>query len=76
MENLLPWRHWNDREEAVVRAVNDTKDSDPIASIVRVAGGVLHGKSNISEKWISNLSGRTTDCDDGKVFKLLEKGKD
>lgn len=62
-------------EEAIVRAVNDTKDNDTIAAIVGAMVGALHGKSKIPERWISNLSGRTTDRDDGKVFKIIEDTK-
>ena len=64
-------KHGNDLEEAIVRAVNDTKDNDTVAAIVGAAVGALHGKRAIPERWIRNLSGRTTDCDDGKVFELL-----
>ena len=36
-------RHAGDPEEALVRAVNDTKDNDTIAAIVGAAVGALHG---------------------------------
>jgi ADP-ribosylglycohydrolase len=68
-------RHGHDPEEAIVRAVNDTKDNDTIAAIVGAAVGALHGKGAIPNRWIQNLSGRTTDCDDGKVFDLVQKAK-
>ena len=67
--------HGDDPEEAVVRAVNDTKDNDTIAAIVGAAVGALHGKDAIPERWLSNLLGRTTDRDDGRVFELLEQAK-
>jgi ADP-ribosylglycohydrolase len=38
-------RHGDDPEEAIVRAVNDTKDNDTIAAIVGAAVGALHGQS-------------------------------
>ena len=36
-------RHAGDPEEAIVRAVNDTKDNDTVAAIVGAAVGALHG---------------------------------
>ena len=54
-----------------IRAVNDTKDNDTIAAIVGAAVGALHGKARLPNRWIKNLSGRTTDCDDGRIFDLL-----
>ena len=68
-------RHGHDPEEAIVRAVNDTKDNDTIAAIVGAAVGALHGKGAIPNRWVQNLSGRTTDYDDGKVFELVIKAK-
>ncbi len=68
-------RHGHDPEEAIVRAVNDTKDNDTIAAIVGAAVGALHGRKKLPERWVSNLSGRTTDKDDGRIFELLEKAK-
>jgi len=64
-----------DPEEAIVRAVNDTKDNDTIAAIVVAAVGAIHGKKALPERWINNLSGRTSFSDDGKVFELLDKTK-
>lgn len=68
-------RHGDDLEEAIVRAVNDTKDNDTIAAIVGAAVGAVHGRERIPERWIANLSGRTTDRDDGRIFELLETSK-
>jgi ADP-ribosylglycohydrolase len=34
-------RHGHDPEEAIVRAVNDTKDNDTVAAIVGAAVGAL-----------------------------------
>ena len=62
-----------DLEEAIVRAVNDTVDNDTIAAIVGAAVGALHGKDAIPERWISNLLGRTTEGDDGRIFELLDE---
>jgi ADP-ribosylglycohydrolase len=68
-------RHGHDPEEAVVRAVNDTKDNDTVAAIVGAAVGALHGRSKLPARWIDNLLGRTTDCDDGRVFELLDSAR-
>jgi ADP-ribosylglycohydrolase len=63
-------RYGADPEEAIVRAVNDTKDNDTVAAIVGTAVGALHGRSGLPERWVRNLSGRTTTSDDGRVFEL------
>ena len=69
-------RHGHDPEEAIVRAVNDTKDNDTIAAIVGAAVGALHGSKALPRRWIENLSGRTTDRDDGRIFALIEAAKE
>lgn len=68
-------RHGHDPEEAIVRAVNDTRDNDTVAAIVGAAVGALHGRDAIPQRWIANLSGRTTDRDDGKVFELIRDAR-
>jgi ADP-ribosylglycohydrolase len=68
-------KHGNNLEEAIVRAVNDTKDNDTVAAIVGAAVGALHGKEKIPKQWLNNLSGRTTYDDNGKIFELLAKAK-
>ncbi len=68
-------RHGHNPEEAIVRAVNDTKDNDTVAAIVGAAVGALHGRSGLPNRWIENLLGRTTDSDDGRVFELLEAAR-
>jgi ADP-ribosyl-[dinitrogen reductase] hydrolase len=40
-------RHADDPEEAIVRAVNDTRDNDTIAAIVGAVVGALHGKQGL-----------------------------
>jgi len=63
-----------DPEEAIVRAVNDTKDNDTVAAIVGAAIGALHGASALPQRWLDNLSGRMiVDVDDRKVFDLTER---
>jgi ADP-ribosylglycohydrolase len=68
-------RHGDNFEEAIVRAVNDTKDNDTIAAIVGAAVGALHGKEAIPKRWIQNLPGRTNECNDGKIFDLAQMAK-
>ena len=68
-------KHGNNLEEAIVRAVNDTKDNDTIGAIVGAAVGALHGRNIIPERWISKLPGRTSYGDDGRVFELLTEAR-
>lgn len=65
-------RHADDPEEAIVRAVNDTKDNDTVASLVASAVGAVHGTAGLPERWIRGLLGRTMEDDDGRVFELVE----
>lgn len=62
----------NDPEEAIIRAVNDTKDNDTIAAISGAAVGALHGEEALPKRWIDGLLGRTAQSDDGRVFELLD----
>jgi len=62
-------------EEAIIRAVNDTKDNDTIAAIVGAVVGALHGKRGLSEEWIKGLLGRTREDDDGYIFQLLDEAR-
>jgi ADP-ribosyl-[dinitrogen reductase] hydrolase len=64
-------RYGNDPEEAIVRAVNDTRDNDTIAAIVGAAVGALHSRDAIPQRWISGLLGRLGKDDDGRIFELL-----
>src|SRR5262249_52108449 len=68
---LILARHGDDPEEAIVRAVNDTRDNDTIAAIVGAAMGALHGESNLPLRWRDGLLGRTSADDDGHVQKLV-----
>jgi ADP-ribosylglycohydrolase len=68
-------RHGHDFEEAVVRAVNDTRDNDTIAAIVGALAGALHGRRKIPERWLAGLPGRTSYHDDGRVFELLGQAR-
>ena len=65
----------HDPELAIIRAVNDTRDNDTIASIVGAAVGALHGKKALPERWVKNLLGRTEKDDDGHLFTLIDRCK-
>jgi ADP-ribosylglycohydrolase len=67
--------HAHDPEEAIVRAANDTRDNDSIAAIAGAAVGALHGKNKFPSRWISSLSGRTDERDDGRIFELLKEAE-
>ncbi|MGA2033597.1 MAG: ADP-ribosylglycohydrolase family protein [Thermoguttaceae bacterium] len=71
---LMQYGH--DPEQAIIRAVNDTKDNDTIAAIIGAAVGALHGAAGLPARWIKNLLGRTTESDDGKVFELLAQARE
>lgn len=66
-------RHGHDAEEAIVRAVNDTKDNDTVAAIVGAAVGALHGEESLPTRWRKGLLGRTTADDDGRLPLLLDE---
>lgn len=68
-------RHANNPEEAIVRAVNDTRDNDTIAAIVGAAVGALHGRAGLPGRWIRNLLGRSTADDDWHLFELIEAAR-
>lgn len=65
-------RHGHDPVNAMLEAVNNTKDNDTIAAIVGSAVGALHGRSRLPQNWQDGLLGRTVDDDDGRVFELLK----
>jgi ADP-ribosyl-[dinitrogen reductase] hydrolase len=66
-------RHAADPEEAITRAVNDTKDNDTIGCIVGAAVGALHGDSALPERWRNDLLGRAiANGEDGEIFELVE----
>jgi len=68
-------RHAQDPVEAILRAVNDTKDNDTIAAIVGAAVGALHGRQALRAHWLDRLSGRTGEHDDGRIFQLIEDAR-
>ena len=65
----------NDPEQAILQAVNNTKDNDTIAAIVGAAIGAVHGRSGLPKRWIENLLGRTSHNDDWRIFELIEDAK-
>jgi ADP-ribosylglycohydrolase len=69
-------RHAGDPEEALVRAVNDTRDNDTIAAIVGAAVGALHGAAALPERWVAGLPGRTRAGDDGEVQRILAAARE
>ncbi len=62
-------------EEAIVRAVNDTKDNDTVAALVGAVIGALHGRAGLPARWIGGLLGRITGKDDWHMFELIETAK-
>ena len=63
----------DDPEEALIRAVNDTRDSDSIAAVVGAAVGAHHRADAIPSRWVDSLSGRTREDDEGHVFELIDQ---
>jgi ADP-ribosyl-[dinitrogen reductase] hydrolase len=70
---LILARHGDDPEEAIVRAVNDTKDNDTVAALVGAAVGALHGEAALPTRWRERLLGRTREEDDGHVQELTDR---
>jgi ADP-ribosylglycohydrolase len=64
--------HGHDPEQAIIRAVNDTKDNDTIAAIVGAAVGAIHGREGLPNRWIEGLLGRLGGDDDGHVFEIID----
>ena len=62
-----------DPQEAIVKAVTYSKDSDTIGAIIGSAIGALYGAKAFPKKWIENLTGRLSYTDDGRVFKLIDR---
>ncbi len=68
--------HAGDSEEAVVRAVMDTKDNDTVAAIVGAAIGALHGARALPRRWVDGLPGRTRADDDGEVQRIVRAARE
>lgn len=69
-------QHAADPEEAIVRAVNDTKDNDTVAAIVGAAVGALHSTRALPERWVAGLPGRTRADDDGEVQRIVRAARE
>ena len=65
-------RYGNNPPEAILQAVNHTRDNDTVAAIVGAAVGALHGASALPKAWVDDLSGRTAADDDHQFFYLLD----
>jgi len=65
-------KYCTDPEQAVLEAVNGTKDNDTIAAIVGAAAGALHGANAFPREWITQLTGRLGIDDDGHLFQLTD----
>tara|TARA_B100000609_G_C16992156_1_gene319280 strand:- start:148 stop:669 length:522 start_codon:yes stop_codon:yes gene_type:complete len=72
---LLLARYADDPEEAVIRAVNDTKDNDSIAAIVGAAMGALYGSKAWPARWVKGLTGRLDGEDDGAMQAVITQAK-
>ena len=68
-------RHGHDPEQAIVRAVNDTRDNDTVGAIVGAAMGALHGPAALPARWRQGLLGRIREADDGAVFALIDAAR-
>jgi ADP-ribosylglycohydrolase len=66
-------RFGNDPREAILQAVNNTRDNDTVAAVVGAAVGALHGASALPRAWVDDLSGRMAADDDHQIFEVLEK---
>lgn len=73
---LLLARYADDPEQAVIRAVNDTKDNDSIAAIVGAAMGALYGTSAWPRRWVDGLTGRLDGNDDGAMQKVIASARE
>ena len=65
-------KYGGDPEQAILEAVNSTKDNDTIAAIVGAAVGALHGANAFPRNWIAHLTGRLGVDDDGHLFRLTD----
>ncbi len=72
---LILMRYADDPVQAMIRAVNDTKDNDTIAAIVGAFLGALHGRDSLPRPWLKKLTGRTRENDDGAVFRILARAQ-
>lgn len=69
-------RHAHDPREAILQAVNHTRDNDTVAAIVGAVVGALHGAAALPTAWIDDLTGRTAEDNDGRMFAMLAAAAD
>lgn len=69
-------KYLTDPQETIIQAVNYSKDNDTVASIVGAAMGALYGKEAFKKTWITNLSGRTREDDNGRIFEMISRTKE
>ncbi len=67
--------HGHDPEEAIVRAVNDTRDNDTIGAIVGAAMGALYSRNSLPTHWVDGLPQQTAEQDSGQIFALLAQAR-
>ena len=60
-------------EEAILTAVNRTRDNDTIASLVATAMGALHGPAAFPSRWTESFDGRLSRDDPGRVQMLCHE---
>ena len=65
-------RHAHDPREAILEAVNHTRDNDTVAAIVGALVGALHGRAGLPTEWLADLLGLTGRDEDGVVFELID----
>lgn len=65
-------QHGQNPRDAMLVAVNDTRDNDTIAAIVGAAMGAAYGTAWIPADWRSQLLGRINGDDDGRLFEVVE----
>ena len=68
-------RHGENAENAILHAVNDTRDNDTIGAIVGAIVGALHGRRALPTRWTARLLGRTGATDDGRIYELIEEAR-
>ena len=69
-------KYLTDPKKAIIQAVNYSKDNDTVASVVGAAMGALYGKEAFKKTWITNLSGRTREDDNGRIFEMISRTKE
>lgn len=66
-------RHAHNPRQAMLEAVNHTRDNDTVAAIVGAVVGALHGASALPPLWIDHLAGRMAERDNHRIFVLMRE---